>query len=162
MANLTEEQINQHSIGILINNGATGNCKLTTLAYLHVFAIDSITNEDKKKIFDDILRKSLQVVYLNTQYKIVAEFFKKNYILFGYNEIPIGYKAAPIQYHIFVKNNVIYSDGENYMNPPIKTIIEINAYKDNFKVNIDNPMIEIIDNRKEIKNKKLNEKATKI
>ena len=48
------------------------------------------------------------------------------------------------------------------MNPPIKTIIEIDAYKDNFKVNMDNPMIEIIDNRKEVKNKKLNEKATKI
>jgi hypothetical protein len=93
------------------------NCKLTHLIYCG--GLDNYGNkseEQMKKKIDAILEMSRIVVSMNTTSKRLAEFLKKNYELYSYTEVPVGYHGG-YQYYIVVRNTLTKARNTQYMRP---------------------------------------------
>ncbi len=81
---------------------SSSNCKLTTIEYIY-----NIFSEQQhfKEYFDEVLKKCRICTYLNTNQDHYAEWILKNYEVYSYNKIPVGYNDG-YQYHIIIRNTI--------------------------------------------------------
>jgi hypothetical protein len=113
--NITNTSIEYKSINIKNRYTQLGiidsqsNCKLSYLENVGMF-LDSLDNEDKKKMFDKVLNNCRISVFLTTSEVEYKDFFLKNYEIISYSEVAIGYKQyqKPFQYHILIKNTLSF------------------------------------------------------
>lgn len=102
------------------------NCKLS---YIHsVGSLVGMIDNDKKEVIDTILRVSKGAVILNSTKKAITDWIAKNYEVYYYNRVPIGYSNT-FQYHICIRNSIM--PNPYCLKPTVKITEDINQQEVN-------------------------------
>jgi hypothetical protein len=118
-----------HGGGYVVFYNVPGNCKMTFIEQVN--GIFNGTREQWKAKLDYVLSESYIVVSLNTNNTTYAEWIRKTYELYAYNEVPVGYHNG-YQYHIIIRNTLSKAPNTCHMRPVEKKAVKV-KYKEDLK-----------------------------
>lgn len=101
----------------------SSNCKFSFVESINGLWAASYKKDEKEKIqtFKNFLKQGRIVVSVNTTDNAIKEFILKNFEVYGYNKVPVGYNNG-FQHHILIKNNDSGYANKMYLRPVEKTV----------------------------------------